>query len=247
MNGQATVRVWLLTGQALREAVHLKLAWALVAAALAMTGAAALLREFNFGAEEARFLSDLAEGALALFGVLLAIALPLALFHLRPARDTIGVLQMHCVRRHEWLISRAVAAAVAVIWLAVVVQGLLALLLWRTGHKVVIAELVAAGGISALRLVVVTWLAALMCTLCRGPLLAASLALALTFALQLAPVISWAQQHGSGVLRWGWQALDWALPDFPKAGFTGVQLACIAGYGVLYLAVACWTFSRREL
>jgi hypothetical protein len=247
VNSRAAVRLWLLTVQALREAAHLRLAWALAAAALALTGAATLLREFNFGAEEARFLCDLAEGALMLFGLLLAIALPVALFHLRPVRDSYGVLQMHGVRRHEWLLSRALASCVAVLWLALIVQCLLSVLLWRSGQVVPPSALAVAGGISALRLMVVACLAVAMCSLCRGPLLAAVLTLALTLAAQLSPVIAWTQQRGSGAMRVMWHVLDWALPDFQAVGVSGSQLAYVVGYVALYLTFACWTFSRREL
>ncbi len=247
MNSRSAVRLWLLTTQALREAAHLRLAWALAAAALALTGAATLLREFNFGAEEARFLCDMAEGALMLFGLLLAIALPVALFHLRSLRDSYGVLQMHGVRRHEWLLSRALASGVAVLWLALIVQCLLAVLLWRSGLVIPPAALAVAGGTSALRLMVVACLAVAMCSLCDGPLLAAILTLAFTLSAQLSPVIVWAQQRGSDAMRAVWRVLDWALPDFQSVGVSGFQLAYVSGYMALYLALACWTFSRREL
>ncbi|HET7537618.1 MAG TPA: hypothetical protein VFJ90_14255 [Candidatus Didemnitutus sp.] len=247
MNFRSAARLWLLTQQALREVLHLRLAWAFAGSAVGLTAAASLLRELNFGAEEARFLCDLGEGTLMLFGVVLAVVLPVTLIQLRPARDAVELLQMHRVRRYEWLLSRAMASWVALLWLALVLQGLVAVLLWRYGHLVPLLAFVGNGGVSALRLVIVACLAVAMSALVRGPVLAACLTMALTLAAQLSPIIAWAEQHGSGTMRSVWSIVDWALLDFSAVGVSAPQLAYVAGYIVLYLTLACWTFSRREL
>jgi hypothetical protein len=240
-------RLWLLTIQALREAAHLRLAWAVAAVALTLTGAAGLLRQFNFGATEARFLCDLAEGTLMLFGVGLAIALPVALLHLRPARDTVGLLQMHGVRRHEWLLSRAMASWVTLLWLGFTVQVIVAVLLWRCGQSVPPSTLVAAGATSVLRLAVVASVAVAMGSLCHSPLLAAILTLALTVAAQLSPVIAWAQERSETAASVLLRAVDWALPDFQAMGVSGQPALYSAGYVALCMTLGCWIFSRREL
>ena len=74
MNAGRMNRGWWLIQQALGEAWHLRAGRVIVFAALVVAAGASVLREFNFGAEEPRFLCDFAEGTIALFGTVLAIA-----------------------------------------------------------------------------------------------------------------------------------------------------------------------------
>jgi len=243
-------RVWLLAQLALGEAVHLRLAWVLACAALALVAGISVLREFNFGLEEARFFEDVTEGTLMLFGTAQAILLVVTLVHGGLERGRAGLLFTRGVRRPEWLVACLVAVWVSLAWLALAAHVLLGLLLAWHGHAVSVAGLAVTGGLAMLRLGLVACFALAMCAVSRSPLLAMTLALALTVTAQLAPVIAWAASHGRPAARVAWSVLDWMLPNFAalEAGpGVGGALAYAADYAALYVALACLVFSRREL
>jgi ABC-type transport system involved in multi-copper enzyme maturation permease subunit len=243
-------RVCLLTRHALSEAAHLRLAWMLVLAALALVAGASVLREFNFGQEEARFFQDLTQGTLMLFGTAQAILLTVTLVLGGLERGLPGLLFTRGVRRAEWLVACLLATWVSLAWLSLAVHVVLGLLLAGHGHPVALAELFRAGGAGLLRLGLVACFALAMCTVTRSPLLATTLSLALTFAAQLAPVIAWAGSHGRPAARPIWIGLERLLPNFatiePGPGFAW-SFVYATGYAVLYTALACLVFARREL
>jgi hypothetical protein len=243
-------RWWWLTQQALDEARHLRLAWIMLIAALALVAGASVLREFNFGAEESRFVRDFAEGALALFGTVLAIALSAVLVQGGLANDGVGFVLVRGVRRHEWLLSRWLAVCVALGWLVLPGYLLLGALLRARGHPVSVELLVRNAGLMFLRLAVIADFSLLCSVVARGFPLAVVLSLALSLAAQLAPMIEWAQRHGGNSGQWLWTLLAWLVPNFDAfepGGELGHAVAYAGSYAIIYLGVSSLIFSQREL
>ena len=117
MNIPAARRMWWLVQQALREVVQLRFAWIVGLTALVMMAGVTVLREFNFGAEEGRFLRDYAEATLGLWGTVIAIMLNVALVQGGMERGSLVLTFIRGVRRHELLLSRWLAVGVALAWL----------------------------------------------------------------------------------------------------------------------------------
>jgi hypothetical protein len=242
------IRLWLLTQQALREAAHLRLGWVIVLTALALTAGVAMLDDFNFGTERTRFLADMAEGTLVLFGTAMAVTLSGELFYRASSRE-LGPLLVCGVRRSEWLLARLLAVWIVLAWLTLAV---LALTISLLGHEApgLAAPLAARFACAWMQLALVTGFALTFCCLCRSPLLAALLSFGFTVAAHLAPVIAWSRRQASGVTQAGWTVLDTLLPNFavfdPATGLGGA-IFYAASYASLYFLAACFAFVRREL
>ncbi len=246
----AARRMWWLVQQALREVAHLRFAWVAGLTALVMIAGVVVLREFNFGAEEERFLRDYAEATLALWGTVIAIMLNVSMVQGGVERGSLVMTFMRGVRRHEWLLSRWLAVGVALAWLTLLGYVTLGILLARYGHAVPVRELSVAGGRMFLRLVLVSSFALTACAAARGLLLASGLALGLTLAAQLTSILGWAGRHSETATRFGWQLVDWVVPSFQvlDAGTSvGNALIYATGYASLYALLACAIFSRREI
>jgi ABC-type transport system involved in multi-copper enzyme maturation permease subunit len=243
-------RWWWLTQQALEEVRYLRLVWVLLIAALTLAAGASMLREFNFGAEESRFIRDFAEGSLALFGVVLAIALSAVLVQAGLANDGLAFVLVRGVPRHEWLLSRWLAVCVALGWLVLFGYLLLGVLLSVHGHPISAGVLSRNAGLMFLRLAVVADFAVLCSVVTRGLPLAVFLSLALSLAAGLAPMIEWAQHHGGNSGRWLWTSLAWLVPSFAvfDSGHEfGHAAGYASGYAIIYLGASCLIFSQREL
>ena len=210
----------------------------------------AVLREFNFGAEEERFLRDYAEATLALWGTVIAIILNASMVQGGVERGALVMTFIRGVRRHEWLFSRWLAVGVALAWLTLLGYFVLGIILAWHGHAVPVRELVMAGGRMFLRLALVSSFALLTCAASRGFLMASGLAVGLTLAAQLASILAWAGRHSGTTAGWGWRLLDWLVPAFQvlDAGTQAVYALIYAtGYAAFYVALACMIFSRREI
>lgn len=250
MNAAGPRRMWWLVQQALREVAQLRFAWLLGGTALLMIAGASVLREFNFGAEERRFLRDFVEATLALWGTVMAILLNVEMVQGGVEQGSLVMTFMRGVRRHEWLLSRWAAVGVALAWLTVLGYLTLGGLLAWHGHAVSVGELALAGGRMFLRLALVSSFALAAAAASRGLLLASGLALGLTLAAQLSSILQWAGRHGDASVRWGWQLLDWLVPAFRvlDSGTNALQaLVYATGYAALYALLACALFSRREI
>lgn len=250
MNLASIRRMWWLVQQALREVMHLRLAWIIGLAALVMIAGVAVLREFNFGAEEPRFFRDYAEATLALWGTVIAIILNVVMVQGGVDRGALVMTFVRGVPRHEWLFSRWLAVGVALAWLTLLGYLVLGIILAWHGHAVPVRELVMAGGRMFLRLALVSSFALMTCAVSRGFLMAGGLALGLTLAAQLASILDWAGRHSGTTAAWGWRLLDWLVPAFQvlDAGTHAIHALIYAGgYAAFYVALACMIFSRREI
>ncbi|GEM_PF-2061324 len=250
MKFPATRRMWWLIQQALREVVHLRFVWIMGFIALVMIAGVSVLREFNFGTEEGRFLRNYVEATLALWGTVIAVILNVAMVQGGVERGALVLTLVRGVQRHEWLLSRWVAVAVALAWLTLLGYVTLGVLLVRHGHVAPVSELTLAGGRMFLRLMLVASFALTACVVARGFLMATGLALGLTLAAQLSSILEWAGRHGGTNTNWGWQILSWVVPAFHVLDGSTKALDTLlyaSGYAALYALLACAIFSRREI
>ena len=250
MNFPVMRRMWWLVQQALREVVHLRFVWVAGLTGLVMIVGVSVLREFNFGTEEGRFMRDYVEATLALGGTVIAVILNVTMVQGGMERGALVMTLIRGVQRHEWLLSRWLAVAVALAWLTLLGYVTLGVLLLRHGHAAPIGELLLAGGRMFLRLALVSGFALTACVVARGFLMATGLALGLTLAAQLSPILEWAGRHGGASANWGWHLLSWVVPAFHVLdGSTNALDALIyaSGYAALYALLACAFFSRREI
>ena len=251
-------RLGLLTRRALREAAHQRILWLLAAGAVLLTLGGGRLRELNFGAAEARFLTDFATGTRMLCGSLLAIALPAALFFPALESRTIQLELMHGARRMEWLLGRLAATWTLLGGFTALVTITLFLLLNRSGMAISSLGWLAGDAVLAyVRLAVIAAAAFAFCAIARSPLLAQGLAVLLVLAGQLTPVWASGQPVRQNLVE---QLAGWVgglvpnLQLFEQAGDIASSPATLAGiflygagYCLLYGGVACVVFSRREL
>jgi hypothetical protein len=251
-------RLGLLTRRALREAAHQRIPWLMAAGAVLLTLGGWRLRELNFGAAEARFLTDFATGTRMLCGSLLAIALPAALFFPALESRTIQLELMHGASRTEWLLSRLAATWTLLAGFTALVTIALALMLNQRGMAVsAFGWLSGDATLAFARLAVIAAAAFAFCAIARSPLLAQGLSVLLVLAGQLSPVWLSGQPVRQNLAQ---QLASWVgglLPNlqlFEQAGDIATDPAALAGmffygagYCLLYGGVACVVFSRREL
>lgn len=249
MSLAALRRIWILAQGALREAVHLRLAWVLCLVAGLFAAGGGVLLDFNFGAEEARFIADYARGTLHLWGTALAVLLGGSLYFGALERRTLPLLLVRGVTRGEWLTAQLLAVWVALMWLTLTVAVCLWAGLRGRGQPVELAAVLRALGPGVGQLCLVAAMMLAMCTLSRHLLLAAVLSLGLALAAQLAPIIDWARQHADGAGRLGWMLLGALLPDFARLETLPPARALLSAgsHVAVYFGGAVLVFSRREL
>jgi len=120
----------LIGGSVLRECRRQRLALLPAAGAAAFTGGAWLLRDFNFGTTELKFLLDAGLGAQALFGAILAIVVPAQQFSAAVDGRTAPLVLARPVRREAFVAGHLGAAVVLLLGFCALLSLLLATLLW---------------------------------------------------------------------------------------------------------------------
>ena len=161
-------RARLIGQNTLLEASRQKLFSFLLLLALSLVAGAQWFRDFNFGAPELKFLTDLGFGAMAFFGAALTVAATAQLFFSEIENRTALTLLAKPVWRAEFILGKYLGiAAVAAVFCALL-TGLLAGVLWARegsllaefpeafpqGRTLHFADLVAAGYLQWLKLAV---------------------------------------------------------------------------------------------
>lgn len=245
---KAVRRVWQTAQLLLREAWHLRLAWAAAGLAVALVALAALLRDLNFGAAETRFLVDAARAALGIGGVLLIALVGPALFFSGLASHVARLLFVRGVRRGEWLVAQWLVLLALCGALLAVCAASLALLLGGLGHQAAIAPAMALLARGVGPLVVLAGFSLLACAVARSSTLATLLLVAVAICAQLAPALR-PLQRADGITAWFWRMADWLLPDFSV--FSGPWTLAVATYAVgtslVAVGVAVLVLRPREL
>jgi len=269
-------RVRHIAGNTFTEALRQRFAalLALLGAALAASGF--LLRTFNFGNSELRFLADFGFGAMFLFGSLLAVLVPAQLFFSEMDNRTALPLLARPVRRWEFIAGKFAGAWTLLGAFTAVLGAVLGALLraraWELAGDAAgngaPEPFFSAGGLAVflllqwLRLGVVAALTLLVCSFARSFLYAAAVSLLAVVACQMrgigqtafdrAQTAPWLRAVGDG-LR--------VIPDlqvFDLGGAlvlepTGAAPATLSAfaYGALYvpalLLLAVWLFADREI
>ena len=249
-------RVRLVALQAVREALHLRIAPLFFAFALAPVVAVGWLREFNFGTAEIKFIIDLGHGALSVGGTLLAVLATVQLVHGELAGRTVQMLLTRPLTLAEFLSGKLLGLLALMTWFAAGLAMVLALVaLWRgraSGADLPWTFLLGGVAFIWLKLVVTVALTMLVCTYARSGLFAAGVGLLLVMLAHL--------RHLAGTAG-GWsRGLTLALPDFqlfdperlasvsPSAGLwvVAASAAYAAAYLILYTVFAGWLLQRRE-
>ncbi len=242
-------RFWVLTQFWLALALRLRVAWGLGVSAVALIGGGAVLREFHFGSAEQVFLIDYGAAILALSGsVLAALAGPALFFSGLHSRVTPIVL-MHGATRGAVIAAQAIAVVIVLGWLAVLCGAAVAVLFPLIGHAAATGAAVRALALELAPLLVTAALSLLLATISRSALLATTLALAAAVAGRLSPAIGFAAGKATGAAKGLWLLLSWMVPNLAigESAALGTALCYLAAYAALYVGLAAWCLSRRDL
>lgn len=240
---------WALAHFWIAVALRLRVGWAIGFGAVALVAGGALLRELHFGSAEAGFLVDYVGAVFALGGsVLIALAGPTVFFEGLRTRTT-AVLLAHRASRGAVLGAQLAAIIVLLGWLLAAVVAATVGLFSAVGHGSCLADAVRILAQTVGPLIALAAASVLFASLARHALLASALTLAMALAGHLAPVIAHAGVQATGASRAGWVLLAWLVPNFAVAerASTAVALGYFSAYAAIYVAMAVWVFSRREL
>lgn len=127
-------RIGIIARNTFLEAVRQKLFNFLVVIAVGMTASSLLLRDFNFGASELKFVADFGFGAIVFFGSILAIVATAQLFFSEIENRTALTILAKPVFRSEFIFGKfAGVAAVLLVFTGLMTAILAGLLVWREG------------------------------------------------------------------------------------------------------------------
>lgn len=133
-------RIGVIARNTFLEAVRQKLFNFLVVIAIGMTVSSLLLRDFNFGASELKFIADFGFGAIVFFGSILAIVATAQLFFSEIENRTALTILAKPVFRSEFIFGKFAGVAVVLLVFTGLMTTLLAgLLFWR--ESAIVAEL----------------------------------------------------------------------------------------------------------
>lgn len=258
------------------EAVRQRFFAALVLLAAGMIVGGQLLREFNFGVSELKFLTDFGFGAINLFGTVLAIVTAAQLFFADIENRTALTLLAKPILRVEFVLGKFLGIAAVLLAYVVVTTAALVVVLWMResalmgsapdafshGRIVQYGSIVAYGGLQWLKFCVVVGLTLLVASFSTTNLYAVVLAflVVLICHLQYLAHESW-RRMGWGVGRAAAMVIATIFPNFQLfnvgdrvADGEALSTTVVAGsaaYGLLYAAVfvglAVFVFRRREI
>lgn len=258
------------------EAVRQRLFAVLLVLAAGMTAGAQLLREFNFGSSELKFITDFGFGALSLFGTILAVVTAAQLFFSEIENRTALTLLAKPVLRSEFVLGKFAGVAVVLALFSAVTTVVLVTVLWmrenalmdavpeafERGRLVQYGSIVAFGILQWLKFSLIAAITLLVAGFSNTNLysVAISFLVVAICHLQYLAHESW-RRAGSWVTRGAAAALAAVFPNFQMFSVgdriaageplgAGV-LAGSAGYGAFYVmvvvALAIFVFRRREI
>jgi ABC-type transport system involved in multi-copper enzyme maturation permease subunit len=248
-------RVRLIARHTLGEALRLRLTLLLGLIGAALVIGALGLREFNFGADELKFIGDFGLGALGGFGTLLAALATAQLFFSEIQGRAAYCLLTRPVRRWEYIWGKfAGICALLALFTAFLGALIAGLLFWRGIQLGVTAVplmvFLCACAIQWLKLTLVAGMTLLVCSYSGSALFASCAGLILA-------VISHVRPFVSGGSRMGWLRVWPNLALFDAETVlaamqppTVAMLFGVIGYWAIYVsvfgAIASHVFKRRE-
>ena len=270
-------RVGVLASHAFLEAVRQRVFLFTTLLAGVLVAASLWLRELDCGGAELKFVADFGHGALVLFGSVLTILTTVQLLGGELENRTVLPVLARPVRRSEFICGKFLGAWAVVLVFCAVVTALLLLALWvRTltaapaPAEAPILRAVAApylgvlvgGVLQAVKFGLLTAMVLLIGSYAQTSLFAqaASFLVLAICHLQYLARDAWHSGHGWGE-RLGGGLIGLVFPNFQlfggedlDAGGGGAMLALagrVATYGAVYtavfLALAVWSFRRREI
>jgi ABC-type transport system involved in multi-copper enzyme maturation permease subunit len=269
-------RVRLIAQNTLREAARQRLFNVIVFLALGLVLGARWFRDFNFGAPELKFLADCGLGAMAFFGAALTIVATAQLFFSEIENRTALTLLAKPVWRTEFIVGKFLGVVALMAVFCAVLTLLLIAVLWRREAELLAENPEAFAGQAGLRLATVAlagFLHWLKLTVLAGfVLLVASFAQTQLFAMAMGFFIlvichlqylaqdSYARAGSAAGMLVG-AAVATVFPNFQVFALAdalvvseeqgtvhvGTIAAYAAGYAVATVALAVFSFRRREV
>ena len=268
-------RVGLLARHTFLAAVRQRVFGFLLVLAGALVGGSGFLREFNFGASELKFLTDLGLGALVCFGSILTIVVTAQLFCGELEHRTALTVLAKPVLRSEFVAGKFLGAWMVTGVFCAVVIGLLCGLLWTRAQSIGAADadggpaelvrygdVVLAGLLQWVKFGVLAAMTLLVATIATSGLFAVALSFLVLAVchLQYLAHDAW-RTGGSAAERIGGGLLGLLFPNFQLFNLSellaagqpleGALVGRVAIYGLAYvfvfLALAIGAFRRREL
>ncbi len=270
-------RVAVLAGHAFLEAVRQRVFQFTLVLAAVLVLASLGLRELDFGGAEWKFVADFGHGALVVFGSVLTIVTTVQLLGGDLENRTVLPVLARPVRRSEFICGKFLGAWVVSLVFCATITGLLLFALWwrelstppppavgpllRDAAEPYLAVL-ANGALQAVKFGLLTAMVLLVGSYAQTPLFAQAVGFLVLVVchLQYLARESWSDEHG-WVERLGGGAIGMLFPNFQlfgveiAAGDTWSTVvgraASVGAYGAVYtaafLALAVWSFGRREI
>ncbi len=270
-------RVAVIAGQAFQEAVRQRVfVFTTLLAALLVVGSLGL-RELDFGGAELKFVADFGHGALVLFGSVLTIVTTVQLLGGELENRTVLPVLARPVRRGEFICGKFFGAWAVVLVFCATVTGLLLAVLWLrdlgrpaqwsesalapTGPATLYMGVVVGGLLQAVKFGLLTAIVLLIGSYAQTNLFAQAasfLVLTICHLQYLAHDVwrsgaGWAARIGGGAIGLlfpNFQLFGAEYSDFGSAGewlLAGRVAIYGLGYAAVFLALAVWSFRRREI
>lgn len=259
--------IWLIARHTWTEVVLSRVFTIFGLLAAALVGASIFLTNFHFGSAEIRFINDLGQGAISLFGSILVVTLGAQLFFREIEQRTVLPILARPVTRPQFLLGKFAGTLAPILVFTLGMLLLLsALLWWRSGSlsedpsvnratlEGVLSEAWIAGAFQVLKFIVLGAMVFAVASFAQSFSYTVSMGFALFFAAHLVHLAVDFYRDGEAAFS---RALGflfaYALPDFrifneppPDPDFLRV-IGYAAVYAVVFLGVAVGFFQRREL
>ncbi|MDR2512552.1 MAG: ABC transporter permease [Puniceicoccales bacterium] len=264
MNREALQRVASLATNTFTEALRQRFFAFLMLLGVMLALSGILLRTFNFGTSELKFLADFGFGGVFLFGSILAVVMTVQLFFSELESRTALTLLARPVRRWEFFIGKffgiQILLAVFIAVLIGVLGALLAMRSWELGREALrlgmpepwfsTHGLLVFAFLQCLRLAIVSALTLFVCSFARTFLYAVVVSAMATLACQLQGIgdAALAQNKQETLLHLFVENCGRVIPDLQvfdlgaplvlqREGLPATVVLGVIGYGLLYIPV----------
>jgi ABC-2 type transport system permease protein len=269
-------RIRLIAGNTLLEAVRQRMFALLLLVTTAFALGALALREFNFGASELKFTTDLGLGALSLFGSLLAIAGAVQTVFSEIEQHTIQLIFVRPVSRLEYVVGKLIGLQLMLGLFCLLILSVLEVVLLTRESALVPAAAAgqgASGGLFStgglvlavaaqwLKCGVMTAAILLLCSIAQSRLYALGTGVILLIIFHAHPIVAgMSRSDSSSALKWSAKFVVWLFPDFQRfdqsaavfstQGMSGKEGLGLLVYGFVFIAgyslLAAFSYRGRE-
>ena len=263
--------IWIIAQNTFREALRQKLVLTLALSSCAIVAGSLFFQQFNFGEGELKFIVDFGFGAMSFFGSILAIFATAQIYFSELDQRTVHCLLARPISRASFILGKFLGA-VGVVWTFLALTGitLLAVMSYRAGQLGDLAEawirsdVVVFGIVQALRALMLVALVLLIGSYARSQLLTVIVVVFLWLVFQIQHIAagiwedaeSWNAQAATFLLKFGvpnfelfnvGEQLVFREPDLLRYSVLGGLGAYAVAFSSVYLALAVWSFGKREI